>query len=209
MEKIMDFDEWVKNYVPAKIEYMGVYDPKDGSLISVGPSHAFENEQFKVSMDEDLALKILEGRVLFNTCYVDLGSEKIELVEVKPVVIPTTILYRIVDKEWSTTDRLDIYLTCNIAKKTLKIEMSEELSGTKKIPAKYKSKIQRRLVPSNDTPIEFLITDYNDPNIIHTTLSLVLGELIGKSKTFTKIDFPENFSIYTKRVFKNYMVEYT
>ncbi len=44
MEEIMDFDEWFKNYTPPVIEYVAVFNPETGAVISVGPSHSFENE---------------------------------------------------------------------------------------------------------------------------------------------------------------------
>lgn len=208
MEELIDFDDWIKNYTPPKITYMAVFDPANGDVLSVGPSYAFENEKYKVVVDEDIALKILEGKIPFHRCWVDTESETIEFLEIKPVVIPTTILYRIIDKEWSTERKMDVYLVCNTAKGTLKIEMSEELSGTKKVPAKYKTNNKRRILPDTATVLDFLITDYNDPNIIHKKLSVTIAELCGKSKTFKNIDFPESFSIYTKRIFKNFMIEY-
>jgi hypothetical protein len=54
--------------------------------------------------------------------------------------------------------------------------------------------------------MNFLITDYNDPNVLYEMISVKINELIGKSKTFENIDY-DKFSVYTRRLFKNCVIE--
>jgi hypothetical protein len=82
--------------------------------------------------------------------------------------------------------------------------MSTEFGGTKVpvVPVK-----QRRIVWDGDTEMNFFITDYNDPNVLYEIVSVKIKDLIGKSKTFKNIDCKQ-FSVYTRRLFKNYIMAY-
>ena len=55
--------------------------------------------------------------------------------------------------------------------------------------------------------MNFLITDYNDPNLLFEMISVKINDLIGKSKIFKELEY-ENFSIYTRRIFKNCVIEH-
>ena len=53
----------------------------------------------------------------------------------------------------------------------------------------------------------FYITKYNDPHWILHTIDVTIEELVGKSKTFKQMDLPEKFSVFTRRLLKNYVLE--
>ena len=55
--------------------------------------------------------------------------------------------------------------------------------------------------------MDFLITGYNDPNEILQVASLTINELVGKTIKIKNINYPR-FSVYTKRLFKKYAIEY-
>ena len=95
----------------------------------------------------------------------------------------------------------------DIKKKTLKFQLTEEFYGTKKMPEKYQPVIKRNVLWSGETEMNFLITEYNDPNILFKMISFKVSELVGKTKIFKNITCPERFSIYTRRIFKNYILE--
>ena len=207
MEKIIDFDNWLAEYVPLEITYVAVFDPSTGSVISVGPSHAFENEKNKISIDQETAESIIEGKIKINSCVIDLSANTLEIAEIKHIFKIDDVLHRIVDKKWSTLEKPELYLTYNSTKKFLKIELSEEIGGTKKLPKKFYPIHKKKIIWDGDTKMNFLITDYNDPNLLFEMISVKINDLIGKSKIFKELEY-KNFSIYTRRIFKNCVIEH-
>jgi hypothetical protein len=204
MEKMIDFDQWYLDWTPVPVDYVAVFDPYTGAVLSVGPSHAFINEKHKVPIDKEMAESIISAEIKISSCLVDINSNSLEIAEIKSVYKIDDVLHRIILKEYSNQKKPDIYLTYKSKNKTLKIELSEELGGTKKptIPVK-----KRKIVWDGDTEMVFLITDYNDPNILFETISIKIKDLIGKSKLFKDIDY-DHFSVYTRRLFKNYVMDY-
>lgn len=204
MEEVIDFDEWIKTYVPEVVEYVAVYDPDTGFVKSVGPSHAFENEKYKLPLDAEIAESILTAETQIHHCLVDINSQTLEIAEVKNLVKIDDVLHRIISVEFSNITKPDVYLTYYGLAKTLQIELSEEFGGTKKLPFDVKP---RNIVWDGDTEMNFLITDYNDPNLIYEMFSVKINELVGKYKLIEDIEY-DKFSVYTRRLFKNYVIEY-
>lgn len=204
MEEIIDFDEWLANYKPQSPTYVAVYDPNTYAVKSVGPSHAFENEKYKISLDSNTAEAIINGEIKISSCVIDIESNSIEIAEIKNVFKIDDVLHRVISKKYSTIEKNDIYLTYSSKKKTLKIELSSEFGGTKKIKGSTNS---RKIIWDGDTEMNFLITEYNDPNLFFEMFSVKISKLVGKSVTFENIDY-DNFSVYTRRIFKNYVINY-
>ena len=204
MEKIIDFDEWLASYKPPVISYVAVYDEMTGAVKSVGPSHAFEKEKSKIEIDQETALAIISSEIKIHHCFVDLDSNKLEIGEIKNVFKIDDVLHRIISKEYFEGDKIDVFLTFSSKNKTLKVQLSEDLGGTKKVS---KSPKKRAIFWDGDTEMKFLITEYNDPNLIYEMFSVKLNELIGKTKTIKDVNY-DNFSVYTRRLFKNYVIEY-
>jgi hypothetical protein len=204
MEKILDFDQWYLDWKPAPVEYVAVFDPQTGTVLSVGPSHAFINEKYKVPIDKETAESIISGEVKISSCIIDINSNTLEVAEIRSVFKIDNVLHRIISIQYADNDNSDIYLTYNLKNKSLKIELSTEFGGTKipVVPVK-----ERRIVWDGDTEMIFLITDYNDPNVLFEIISVRIKDLIGKSKTFKNIDYNQ-FSVYTRRLFKNYVITY-
>ena len=82
--------------------------------------------------------------------------------------------------------------------------MSSEFGGTRKARAGIK---KRNIVWDGDTEMQFFITEYNDPNLLFETVSVTINDLTGNHKLITGFNYPK-FSVYTRRLFKNYMIEY-
>jgi hypothetical protein len=204
MEKIVDFDQWYLNWKPAPVEYVAVFDPQTGTVLSVGPSHAFINEKYKVPVDKETAESIISGEVKISSCVIDINSNTLEVAEIKSVFKIDNVLHRIISIEYADDTPPDIYITYNSKNKSLKIELSTEFGGTKVpvVPVK-----ERRILWDGDTEMNFFITDYNDPNVLFETISVKIKDLIGKSKTFKNINCKQ-FSVYTRRLFKNYVIAY-
>ena len=204
MEKITEFDQWYLDWKPPVIEYVAVFDPQTGIVLSVGPSHAFENEKHKVPIDKETAESIISAEVKISSCIININSNTLEVAEIRSVFKIDNVLHRIISIEYADETPPEIYLTHNSKNKTLKIELSEEFGGTKKpiVPIK-----ERKIVWDGDTEMNFLITDYNDPNVLFQIISVKIKDLVGKSKVFKNVD-STRFSVYTRRLFKNYVIAY-
>jgi hypothetical protein len=183
---------------------VAVFDPQTGAVLSVGPSHAFANEKYKVPIDKETAESIISAEIKIDSCVIDINSNKLEVAEIKSVFKIDNVLHRIISIEYTDQKNSDIYLTYNSRSKSLKIELSTEFGGTKVpvIPVK-----ERRIVWDGDTEMNFFITDYNDPNVLFEKISVKIKDLVGESKIFKNINY-KKFSVYTRRLFKNYVIVY-
>lgn len=204
METIEDFDKWLAEYTPPPLVYVAVFDPNTGKVMSVGPNHAFEQEKYKVVIDNDLAESIIKAEIQIHNCLVDINSGEVEIAEMKTLVKLDDVLHRIISTEYTDIVKPDVYLTYLSKTKTLKIQLSTEYGGNKKpkVPVN-----PRKFVWDGSTVMDFLITDYNDPNLIYEMFSVTINDLIGKTVSIKNIDY-EKFSVYTRRLFKNYVIEY-
>ena len=59
-----------------------------------------------------------------------------------------------------------------------------------------------------DQDMIFLVTEYNDPNVLQEMISFNVNELVKYPQRFT-LELPEKFSIYTRRIFDKYTYEDT
>ena len=203
-QKLMDFDQWIQNYKLPLIEFVAVFDPTTMAVTSVGPSHAFTDQKHKITIDQELAESIIKSEIKISNCVVDINSNTIEVAEIQNMYKIDDILHRIISSKYSDIEKPDIYLTHSKKNKTLKIELSKEFGGTKHPKIPYR---QRNIIWDGDTVMDFYITEYNDPNLTLETVSVKINELVGKSKIIENISY-ENFSVYTRRLFKNYVIAY-
>ena len=203
-QKLMDFDQWIQNYKPPLIEFVAVFDPTTMAVTSVGPSHAFTDQKHKITIDQELAESIIKSEIKISNCVVDINSNTIEVAEIQNMYKIDDILHRIISSKYSDIEKPDIYLTHSKKNKTLKIELGKEFGGTKHPKIPYR---QRNIIWDGDTVMDFYITEYNDPNLTLETVSVKINELVGKSKIIENISY-ENFSVYTRRLFKNYVIAY-
>jgi hypothetical protein len=204
MAKMIDFDQWYLDWKPNPIEYVAVFDSQTGAVLSVGPAHAFINEKHKVPIDKETAESIISAEIKIDSCVININSNTLEVAEIRSVFKIDNVLHRIISIEYADDTNADIYLTYNSKNKSLKVELSTEFGGTKVpiVPVK-----ERRIVWDGETEMDFFITDYNDPNVLFEIISVKIKDLIGKSKTFKNIDSTQ-FSVYTRRLFKNYVIAY-
>jgi hypothetical protein len=80
--------------------------------------------------------------------------------------------------------------------------------ASEELTKKYKdANKQRKFVWDGSTVMDFLITEYNDPNLIYKMFSVKINDLVGKTVTIKNVSY-DNFSVYTRRLFKNYVIEY-
>jgi hypothetical protein len=203
MEEIINFDDWLSNYVPEPVKYVAVYDPFTGFVTSIGPSTSFPDDVHKLFIDEETASAVISGEISINKCVVNVSAGVLEIVEVKNAFTLDDVLHRITSTRYAKFEP-DILLTYNSKNKNLKIQMSDKYGGTLKNST---VKAQLRPIRESETTMTFLITEYNDPNLLYQVNSVKLSDLVGKNKIIKNINY-ENFSVFTRRLFKNYVIEY-
>ncbi len=202
-EEIIDFDQWIADYTPKPPTYAATFDPETGAVKSVGPSFAFDKESYKIDIDSEIAEAILTGEMSIHKCVVDLDSNKLEIAEIQSVVKIDDLLHRISNIKLAKFKKPNVFLTHHKEEKILKIELSEEFGGVRKLDVETR---KRKIIWDGDTEMVFLITEYNDPNMIFETISVKLDTLVGSSAIFRNFEY-ENFSIYTRRLFNEYVFE--
>jgi hypothetical protein len=204
METVEDFDKWLAEYKPAPVKYVAVYDHLTGAVNSVGPDYAFPDADYTVDLDSETALAIITAEIQIHHCQIDIHSGQLEIAETKTLNKLDDVLHRIPLIQYSDIDKPDVYLTYTEKSKTLKIQLSTEFGGNKKYKDANK---QRKFVWDGSTVMDFLITEYNDPNLIYEMFSVKINDLVGKTVTINNVSY-DNFSVYTRRLFKNYVIEY-
>ena len=204
MEEVINFDKWISEYTLPVITYVATYDPATGAVKSVGPSHAFENEKYKIDIDNEIAESIISSETNIHHCFVNINSNTMEIAEVKNIFKIDDVLHRIISNEFFTENNIDVYMSYSSKTKQLKIQLSDVFGGTKKSKLSIK---KRGIIWDGDTEMKFLVTDYNDPNLIFEMFSVKINDLIGKTKIIKNINY-DKFSVYTRRLFKNYVISH-
>lgn len=189
------------------VTYSATFDTDSGQVTAVGPSIAFKDVPNSISVENDIAEMIIEGKINISNCAVDVRNMTFELIEKKVVTKIDDVLHRVINKDWTEIDNPDIYITFDRNNQTLTFELTEEFGGTFVLPEKYQPVTKRKIIWDGETVLNFYITEYNDPNILYKKHNLLLKDLVDSKITYTNIEMPEKFSIYTRRVLKNYVLE--
>lgn len=193
MEEMMDF---FKQQTVVNLKYVATYDPFSRKVTSVGPSSAFESEQYKIQIDKETAIDIIEAKVPMSRCFVDENFQQIEFVKNAVVSNGVKKIHRISQKEYSSDVVSDIYITYFSKTKKLKIELDSCFGGTRisdNVP--YYTKFE--YFNNDSIYLEFFVTGYNDPHVIYEIVKFSISEL--KNKFIERdIDIPvSKFSYYT------------
>lgn len=205
METLEDFYDLIKEIQNRKIEYCVLFNKDTGEITGVGPSFAFEKYTDKLIIEKDLALDMLTSKVKMSSYIVDFENGELQLTENKSLIKIDDILHRIIEKKWTDLNEFDLYVTVDRLNKKISFEFSETLGGTRKI--NNNSIKKQRIKWEGQSVMDFYITEYNDPNIFYYTFTFTIFELKEKKIEFNNIEIPENFSVYTRRLFKNYVLE--
>jgi hypothetical protein len=187
------------------VEFFAAFNPTTGAIIAVGPKAAFENEEHKIPMDQEVAELIIEGRINLHSCSVDITGEGYVISETRSLYRIDDVLHRIIEIEHADVDKPNVFLTYK--KNSLTIELTEEYGGTKKLAKKFQPVKKKKINWSGNTEMNFLITDYNDPNSLYKPFSIKISDLVGKKFVLKNLELPTKFSVYTRRLFKNYVME--
>ena len=206
--ELPDFDEWIKTYKPEVLVYRAAFDQQTGRVISVGPDHTVNNETYQntIVLEADTAEKIISGEIKMSKCFIDPDQGELEIVERKDLYKIDDVLHRIIVRKYSDIKKPDIYLEHNAKTNVMTIELSEEYGGTYK-QAKGIDIAKRKMFWDGETELDFAVTDYNDPNVITDNFTVKVNDLVGKKVELKELNIPRFFSVYTRRLFKNYMIE--
>lgn len=192
-QELMDFDKWIEIQQNNVIEYYAVYN-EDGQVTSVGPFHSVEHHKNKIKIDDDIALAIFDGRENLFSYRVDVRTQilsKLNNFATHTLTKIDDVLHRIVDRKWSKIVDPDILIMYDSDKSELTFSMNK----------KHKKNIWE-----GDTEMNFLITDYNDPNILLKLITFKVGDIAVNDKFFS-IDIDDKFSVYTRRLFDQYVID--
>lgn len=206
MEEIDEYQTFLKTIAMPELSYAAVYNPDTGEVMRIGPASAFIAEKNQVPVDKDTALQIIEGKIRITSCAVNIYTKEFEIAEIKTAYKMDDVLHRIPDVRWADIENPEIYLTYNPTKKMLTFELSKEFGGTR-ITSDKPITVIRRTLWEGDTTMNFFITDYNDPNVLHKMISIKILDLKDKSTVVENLDIPNRFSVYTRRLFKKYVME--
>ena len=194
MEEIIDFDNWLQQYIAPQVEYWAIFEPTTGEVIGIYPDLSAGEKQHKIKIDRDLAEDIHNGIVQMNCCFVDLNSQTVEIVTRPSFVKIDDILHRVIDKKYALDQKNDIVIQYN--------ELENKI-----IFVLYSSIKTRKIQWAGSTEMQFFITSYNDPHNLFQTIAFQLKDLEESSKEFIYTGPHTRFSIFTRRILKNYVFE--
>lgn len=198
-----DFESWIATMQPTTVEYYAIFDPTNGKITGIYPDHAAKDIVNKLLIDADIAESVFEGKTTLHSYVVDLTSASVEFVEIQSLTTIDDILYSIPHKKYFDETNNDIFVTYDKIKSIITIELAKKHNGTRELPGI----LAKKLHWVDTTKMTFFLTEYNNPNYLYYSIELVLEELVEKKKVIDNIVLPKKFSVYTRRLFKNYIVE--
>lgn len=190
-QEIKDFDEWLATFQAPTVEYFFSYD-EEGKVTALYSTFNVGDLINIVKVDTEVADAINSGLETLFSYRVDIRTKqliKINRFLTHGLVKIDDVLHRVVDKKWSTVDDPDLNIIYDSASSQLSFEINKKYNST---------------YWAGETEMIFLITAYNDPNQLNDMISVNVADL--SKKTF-KITPPKKFSIYTRRIFENYVFE--
>jgi hypothetical protein len=198
MEEKLDlapFDEWIKTLEVPEETYFFEFD-LDGNVIALHPGPAVDHIKNKIQVDLDVALGIYDRGETLRHYKVDVISGrviKVNLASITGLTKIDDVLHRIIDKKWSKISKPDVSIEYARADALLTFKINPLL---------------KTIEWQGDQDMIFLITEYNDPNVLQEMISFNVNELVKYPQRFT-LTLPEKFSIYTRRIFDKYTYEDT
>ena len=188
-------EEWLKTLVVEEVEYYAVYND-DGSIQFIYPcSDPSQVPLPNIQIEKEIGIDINEGRSNIFNYRIDLKNKKIQKIDDISKVFGLSkiddVLHRVIDKKWSNIIRPDVSIVYSKKESLLTFSINPLL---------------KEADWSGEQEMIFLVTEYNDPNSLKEMIRFTVNELI-KYPQKIKMDLPEKFSIYTRRLFDNYTIE--
>jgi len=196
MEEKLDlapFDEWIKTIKVPEETYFFEFD-EAGNILALHPGVGIDHIKNKIQVDLDIALGIYERGETLRQYKVDTISGKVIKVTLASITGLNKIddvLHRVIDKRWSNVTKPDI---------SIEYDRAESLLTFKINP------LRKTVEWQGDQDMVFLVTAYNDPNVLQEMISFNVNDLVKYPHRF-KLELPKKFSIYTRRIFDKYTYE--
>jgi hypothetical protein len=188
-----------------EIKHVAKFDKETGKVISVGPRLADSFLDDEIEIDKEMFDDIFSGKINLHHCFIDFYDNKLQVKYNQILRKIDDVLHRIVEEQFVKIDDPEIFLTYNRSLKKLTIELTERFYGSRKVE-NTKNLRKQRVLWSGDTEMDFYITEYNDPHFVFKKISIKLLELEDK-KVEIDCEINNRFSIFTRRLFKNYILE--
>ena len=196
MEEKLDlalFDEWIKTVEVPEETYFFEFD-LDGNVIALHPGPAVDHIKNKIQVDLDVALGIYDRGETLRHYKVDVISGrviKVNLASITGLTKIDDVLHRVIDKKWSKISKPDVSIEYARADALLTFKINPLL---------------KTIEWQGDQDMIFLITEYNDPNVLQEMINFNVNELVKYPQRFN-LTLPGKFSIYTRRIFDKYTYE--
>ena len=194
MEKIIDFDSWLQQYIAPQVEYWAIFEPTTGEVTGIYPDLAAHDKQYKIKIDIDLAEDIHNGIIQMSSCFVDMDDETVEIITKHSLIKIDDVLHRVIDRKYVPIQKNDIIIQYN--------ELENKI-----IFVLHSSSKTRKIQWDGTTEMQFFITAYNDPHNLYQTITFQLKDLEKHPKEFIYTGTNQRFSIFTRRILKNYVFE--
>jgi hypothetical protein len=196
MEEKLDlapFDEWIKTIDLPEETYFFEFD-SEGNVVALHPGQTVSEIKNKIQVDISIALAIYEQGETLRHYKVDVISGrviKVNLDNMTGLHKIDDVLHRVIDKRWSNVSKPDIAIEYDRAESLLTFKINPLL---------------KTVEWQGDQEMVFLITEYNDPNVLQEMISFNVNELVKYPQRIT-VELPNKFSIYTRRIFDKYTYE--
>lgn len=203
MEEIDDFEAVIRQHEINNV-FWAVFDGDTGKVLGIYPDSSADQFLNKIEIEKKTAELIQSGNIKLTNCFINLDESELVILESNSLVKIDDVLHRVIEHTWAPHNDADLYIHYSRIDNTLTLSLADYLGGTKALNNK---KILKKINRDNTTAITLIASSYNDPNEFYYLLSLDLNELIDNDKIFLNICLPEKFSIYTRRLFKHYIME--
>jgi hypothetical protein len=196
MEEKLDlppFDQWIKTVEILEETYFFEYDA-DGNVVALHPGPISDQAKNKIQIDNSIALAIYDQGETLRHYKVDVISGRVikaSLASITGLRKIDDILHRVIDKRWTNITKPDISIEYNRQKSLLTFNINPLL---------------KTLEWQGEQEMIFLITEYNDPNVLHEMISFNVNELV-KYPQRVALKQQDKFSVYTRRIFETYTYE--
>lgn len=196
MEEKLDlplFDEWIKNLTPPEETFFFEFDDQ-GNVVALHPGQTVGTIKNKIQIDNSIADAIYERGETLRHYKIDLSTGtviKASLNSITGLRKIDDVLHRVIDKRWTNITKPDISIEYNKKESLLTFKINPLL---------------KTIEWQGDQEMIFLITEYNDPNVLQEMININVNELVAYPHKIN-INLPEKFSIYTRRLFDKYTFE--
>jgi hypothetical protein len=196
MEEKLDlppFDQWIKTVEILEETYFFEYDA-DGNVVALHPGPISDQAKNKIQIDNSIALAIYDQGETLRHYKVDVISGRVikaSLASITGLRKIDDILHRVIDKRWTNITKPDISIEYNRQESLLTFNINPLL---------------KTLEWQGEQEMIFLITEYNDPNVLHEMISFNVNELV-KYPQRVVLKQQDKFSVYTRRIFETYTYE--